>query len=345
MNPTNSLYSDKQRKNINLGIIFLLGIFLLIAAKPIFTALLASVLFYTLFKPFFIYLTTKKHWGKSLSATIVLATSFLIVVLPLLGLSWLLINKLLVFQTHPEALTGALTKLQETLGAKFEIKDAVKNGLNDISKWAIGALSVFVSGAVHIFITLLVLYFTLFFMFRSHEELEKTLFKYLPFKHQQSLKLAKELKNTTYSNIIGQGLIGVSQGFVVAVGFLIFGIPDPLFWGIVSVFVCFLPIVGAPIIFVPAGIYELASGNTVAGVGILIWGAVLVTLIDNVLRQYISRKIANTHSLITIIGVIIGVPMFGLIGIVIGPLLISYFIIFVKMFVTSNSNVEEAAIR
>jgi predicted PurR-regulated permease PerM len=119
---------------------------------------------------------------------------------------------------------------------------------------------------------------------------------------------------------------------VVTIGFLIFGIPDPFFWGVVSVFVCFLPIVGAPIIFVPAGIIELLSGNTFAGVGILIWGGVLVTLIDNFLRQFISKKIANTHPLITIIGVIIGVPVFGLIGIVIGPFIISCFFLLLKMY-------------
>ena len=130
-----------------------------------------------------------------------------------------------------------------------------------------------------------------------------------------------------YSNILGQGLIGITQGFIVAIGFLIFGIPDPVFWGIVSIFVCFLPVVGAPIIFVPAGIIELASGNTFAGIGILIWGFVLVTLVDNFLRQFIAKKIADTHPLITIIGVIIGVPVFGLIGLVIGPFLISYFIL------------------
>jgi predicted PurR-regulated permease PerM len=156
--------------------------------------------------------------------------------------------------------------------------------------------------------------------------------KYLPFDTMQSQQFGLELKNITFSNIIGQGLIGLSQGIIVALGFLIFGIPDPLFWGIVSIFVCFLPVVGAPIIFVPAAIIELSSGNHVAGYGMLIWGGVLVTLVDNFLRQFISKKIADTHPLITIIGVIIGIPLFGLIGLVIGPFLISFFFLLIKMY-------------
>ena len=336
-----SIYNEKQKKNITIGLIFLLGIFLFITMAHILTALLASVLFYTLFKPFFLYLSKKKKMGTTLSTLIVLVTSFLIIVLPLLGLSWLIINKLILFQKDPDALTAIINKIHFYFGDKFDMKDMLKNGLNDLSKWAIGAFSVFVSGALRIFITLIVLYFTLFFMFKSQQKFEALVFKYLPFNHKQSLAFATELKKITFSNILGQGMIGLCQGVIVAVGFLIFGIPDALFWGIVSVFVCFLPIVGAPIIFVPAGIYELATGNTGSGIGILIWGAVLVTSVDNFLRQFISKKIADTHPLITIIGVIIGVPMFGLIGLVIGPLLLSYFILLVKMYETLYSNKAE----
>lgn len=327
-----SIYSANQSRNIVLGLIGLLGIFLLKSSLHILAALLSSAILYILFKPLFLYLVNKRHISKSISSMIIIALSFLVIVLPLSGLSIMIIDKLIGFQKHPEALTDIINSVQNISGSHIDLKNIIKNSINDISKFAIGTFSIFITGALNIFISLVVLYFTLFFMFKSHEKFERALLKYLPFDNKNSFQFATELKKITYSNIFGQGLIGLCQGLIVAIGFLIFGIPDPLFWGIVSIFVCFLPIVGAPIIFVPAGIIELLSGNTVAGVGILIWGGVLVTLVDNFLRQFISKKIADTHPLITIIGVIIGVPAFGLIGLVIGPFMISYFILLFKMY-------------
>lgn len=336
-----SIYTMIQSKNIVLGIIALLGVFLFMSSLHIIAALLTAVIFYILFKPLFLYLVYKKHLGKSISAVIIIMLSFLVVVLPLSGLSIMIINKLINFQKNPEVLTEIIKKMQDLSGTHVDLREMIYKSVNDISKWGIGAFSLFMNEAITIFISLIVLYFTLFFMFKSHEKLEYTLLKYLPFNNQNSLQFATELKKITYSNVFGQALIGLCQGLIVGIGFLIFGIPDPLFWGIVSIFVCFLPIVGAPIIFVPAGIIELSIGNTVAGVGILIWGWVLVTLVDNFLRQFVSKKIADTHPLITIIGVIIGVPAFGLIGLVIGPFMISCFILLLKMFEVNYMQPQE----
>lgn len=342
----NSIYAINQSKNIILVIMLIIGLLLFLSSLHIFTALLSAIILYTLFRPLFLFFVLKKKWSKSLSALSVIAISFLIIVLPLSGLSVLIIKKLLNFQQHPEILSGMVNKLHDYVGAGFDIKTMVKNSVNDISKWALNAFSVFLSSALNIFVALIILYFTLFYMFKSYETFESSLLKYLPFNQQESQKFGNELKNITLSNILGQGLIGLCQGIIVAIGFLIFGIPDALFWGTVSVFVCFLPVVGAPIIFVPAAIIELSSGNNFAGFGILIWGGVLVTLVDNFLRQFISKKIADTHPLITIIGVIIGIPFFGLIGLVIGPFLISFFILLFKMYEENylNSTASEPII-
>lgn len=327
-----SIYSPAQSKNIMLFLIGLIGLLLIISILPIFSALLSAVILYTLFRPLFLFFVRKKGMGRSFSAMLIILISFLIIVLPLLGLSIMIINKLIHFQQHPEPVTNIINKLHDYSGLTIDLKDMIKNGINDISKWAINAFSIFVNSALSVFVTLIILYFTLFFMLKSFDKFEAGLLKYLPFDNAQSRQFGLELKNITLSNIIGQGLIGLSQGLIVALGFLIFDIPDPLFWGIVSIFVCFLPVVGAPIIFVPASIIELSYGNHVSGYGMLIWGGVLVTLVDNFLRQFIAKKIADTHPLITIIGVIIGIPVFGLIGLVIGPFLLSFFFLLVKMY-------------
>jgi predicted PurR-regulated permease PerM len=325
-----SIYNPTQSRNIVLIMIVLLTIFLFMFSAHILTSLLAAAILYILFKPMFLYFVVKKHMSRGFSASLVIVTSFLVIVLPLSGVAMMVISKVAGF--NPEDMKTIVDKIQHIAGSHMDLKDMLNKSLNDISKWALGAVSVFLASLARIFVSLIILYFTLFFMFKSYTEFEEALLKYLPFDTKNSMRFGKELKNMTYSNIFGQGLIALSQGIMVAVGFLIFGIPDALFWGVVSVFVCFLPVVGAPIIFIPAGIIEISNGNLTAGIGILIWGAVLITIIDNFLRQFISRKIADTHPLITIIGVIIGIPVFGIIGLVVGPFMISFLFLLFKMY-------------
>jgi len=326
------IYKPSQRKNIVLGLVLLLGIFLFYSMLSILTALLGSIILYTLFRPLHVYLTKKRGIRKSFSAIIIIVLSFLIIVIPMIVLSWMIINKLIAFKQNPELITHLIDKVNKLLGSAITEPELIKNAISNVSNWVIGEFSTFINKTFKVFINLMILYFSFFYMLVSYEAFEKMVLKYLPFQEKSSLRFGKELKNITYSNIFGQAIIAASQGFIVGIGFLIFQIPDPLFWAILSFFVCFLPVVGAPIIIIPAGIIELASGNIIAGVGILIFGLVLVTLVDYVLRFYISKRIADTHPLITLIGVIVGVPIFGLIGIVLGPLFISFFLLLVAVY-------------
>jgi predicted PurR-regulated permease PerM len=185
------------------------------------------------------------------------------------------------------------------------------------------------------------MYFMLYFMLINHHAFEKTILKYMPFQPKNSLRFGSELRSSTYSNVLGQGFIAFVQGSLVSLGFVIFNLSDPLFWGVICFFLSFLPIIGAPIVFVPAGLIAIASGHASDGYGILLWGFLLVTNIDNVIRYFISKYMANTHPLITIIGVIIGIPVFGILGLVFGPLLISWFFLLLKIYEEGADTGEE----
>jgi predicted PurR-regulated permease PerM len=144
--------------------------------------------------------------------------------------------------------------------------------------------------------------------------------------------LGSELSKITFSNVLGQGIIAIAQGTLIGIGFYIFNITDPLFWGVVGVLLSFIPIVGSGLVFIPAALIAISYQNYTSGFGILLWGALIVANIDNVIRLIINRKYANTHPIVSIVGVIIGIPMFGVLGLVIGPLLISYFILLIKIY-------------
>jgi predicted PurR-regulated permease PerM len=134
------------------------------------------------------------------------------------------------------------------------------------------------------------------------------------------------------ANAIGIPLVALFQGFIALIGFWIFGVPNPWFWFVITAVGSVLPFVGTAIGVVPVCIILFAEGSTVAGIGMLIYGFVVVGSSDNLIRLFVLKKMADEHPLITLIGVIIGVPLFGFIGLIFGPLLISLFLLVVKIY-------------
>src|SRR5690606_6191586 len=170
----------------------------------------------------------------------------------------------------------------------------------------------------------------------DYKQFEAGLFRFSPFKQENALRFGRELRNITYSNVLGQGLIALIQGALVTLGYWYFNFDDPIFWGVISAILSFIPVVGAPMIFVPASIYTIIQGDNFNGVGMLLFGLIIISNIDNVLRLIIAKRVGNIHPIITIIGVIIGIPLFGLMGLVYGPLLLSYFLITVRIYETNK---------
>jgi predicted PurR-regulated permease PerM len=155
---------------------------------------------------------------------------------------------------------------------------------------------------------------------------------YLPFDTTNIKILATELKSMTLSNVIGVPAIATIQGTAAGLGYWIFGLSEPVFWGVITAFVSLLPLMGSTLVWVPAGLFLLALGQTWQGVGLLLYGTLVIINIDNVTRFAIQKRFADVHPLITVFGVIIGLDLFGLPGIIFGPLMFSYFVIFIKMY-------------
>jgi predicted PurR-regulated permease PerM len=228
------------------------------------------------------------------------------------------------------------TKIDAFAGSNFNQPHFFENTIQKLSTYATDLFPSILGSAANIILTLLVLYFLLYFMFVQIREFEAGLLKYAPFREQYALKFALALRNSTYSNVLGQGIIALTQGALLANGFLIFGIPDPLFWGIIGAFISFLPIVGAPTLCIPASIILFANDHTVKGILLLAYGLLFIGNVDNVLRMIINRRIANTHPIISVIGVFIGLPLFGILGLVFGPLLLSYFLLLIEIYETNR---------
>ena len=253
-----------------------------------------------------------------------------------MALSIMVIDKIDEFKKDPIRIKVIIDKIDDFLGSKFNQPNLIENGIQKANNLASELFPSILGGAADILVGIVVMYFLLYFMFVQYKEFEAGLLKYAPFREQNAAKFANELKTTTFSNVLGQGFIALVQGALLSIGFFIFGLSDPIFWGVIATFLSFLPLVGAPLVFIPAAIIEFTNGDQTAGWGILLWGLIFITNIDNVIRFIIAKKVADTHPIITIIGVIIGIPMFGILGLVFGPLLISYFILTIRIYETSK---------
>ena len=330
-----SLFTYKQRNNINLVIIVALGGLIAYSLLGIFSSILGTLVLYTILRPVYLYMVQDHNLNKRFAALLLLFTSILLIVLPFYGLSNMVITKIHELQSDQIYYKNLFFKIKQLVPVGGDVEHIIADSLRKAGTWATELFPSLISGAFNIVLGLLLMYFLLYFMLVEHERFEAAMLKYAPFREQNALRFAEEMKNTTFANVVGQGLICLVQGSLVSLSFFVLGFSDPFFWGVITTFVCFVPVLGPPIIFVPAAIMQIANGNEFGGYTMLIFGFLVIINIDNVLRFLIAKRVGNIHPIITVIGVVIGIPLFGILGLVFGPLLLSYFVLVVKIYETS----------
>lgn len=331
-----SIFNYKQRNTIILVGIIVLGCFILYALSNLFSSILGAIVLFTIFRPFYLYLVEKKEWNRSAAALLIIFSSLMVIVLPVIALSFMVIGKIGAINVNDLPIQQWMVKIDNFALITFKQPNFAEHTMQKLTTYVTDLFPSLIGSAANIILTLLVLYFLLYFMFVQIKEFEAALLRYAPFREQYAIKFAQALRDSTYSNVLGQGIIAIVQGGLLANGFWIFGIPDPIFWGVIGAFISFLPVVGAPTLSIPAALFLFANHQTWQGIVLLAYGLLFIGNIDNVLRMIINKRVANTHPLITVIGVFIGLPLFGILGLVFGPLLLSYFLLLVEIYETNR---------
>ena len=201
-----------------------------------------------------------------------------------------------------------------------------------ISSWISTQLQSFAGGTFNMFIAIGLMYFMLYYMLTNRKELKESLFDYIPIGDNNLKEIGDEANAKVRANAIGIPLVALAQGIVALIGFLIFGVEDPFFWFVITTIGSMIPFIGTLVGIVPVFILSLSSGDTFQAWGVLLYGFIVVGATDNIFRMYALKKLDNVHPLITFIGVVVGVPLFGFIGLIFGPLLISLFLIVVRIY-------------
>jgi len=155
---------------------------------------------------------------------------------------------------------------------------------------------------------------------------------YIPFSDANTENLGKRFKDVTVSTVIGTGVVAALQGALLGLAFAVAGLPNGLFWAVVTMAFAILPVVGSGMIWGPAAVVLIMQGRPLAGVLLIVWGVLVVGSVDNFIRPLIYRRFSAIHPLITLIGAIGGVSYFGLLGLLVGPLALSYFFELIRMY-------------
>jgi predicted PurR-regulated permease PerM len=176
------------------------------------------------------------------------------------------------------------------------------------------------------------MYFILYYLLINQKDIKKALELYVPIEVSNIHIIGREVGKKVRANAIGIPLVALVQGVISLIGYLIFGVPDPFFWFVITTVGSMIPFIGTALGFIPATIILFSQGMNLEAIGLITYGVVIVGSSDNIIRLFILKSMANEHPLITLLGVIIGVPLFGFIGLIFGPLLISLFLIIIYIY-------------
>jgi predicted PurR-regulated permease PerM len=305
-------------------LVILAGIALLIAAAPLAGGVLGALVFATVLDT--PYRRLSARIGRERAASLMLLACVLLVFVPAVAIG----HAFLVQLRSMDTATPLGPRLQDLLPSggphAAEIAAAVEGLKNSARAWVARVAESIAGSASHGLFNLIVTFLCLYFVFLSGDALWSRIRGYLPFSLESSNQLAANLQRVTRATLLGTILSASLQGASMSIGFLIVGIHGAAFWGVIGGLSSMVPVIGSAIVAVPAALLLVVRHNITGALIVMAFGWLLPDIIDKVARASVSRRLGDVHPLTTLLGALIGIPLFGMIGIVVGPLVISLFL-------------------
>ncbi|MFA6270158.1 MAG: AI-2E family transporter [Candidatus Paceibacterota bacterium] len=333
--------------SIALGLLTLLFFIL----KPYFAVIFISAVFAITFYPLYQKLTQKFNDRPKLAAAMTTFLILIFVVIPLTILSALLLKEAtglyntLVLGGGSQNFVSQINILIEKANAFLPTslvadQASLESYISNLLNWIIShfdSISVAILGGILNFILMII---ALYYFFIYGDRIKKGLMFWSPLPDEHDEEFIETLKSSVDAVLRGRILISIVQGALIGVGFFIFGIGSPVLWGFVGGIASLVPVLGTSVVTVPAVAYLFLSGHTAFGVGLLIWTVLLVGLVDNFLSVILLKNKIKVHPLVVLFSILGGVELFGMIGFLVGPVVVSSFMALMKIypFVMSYKN-------
>ncbi len=326
-----SIHQGIIRQLFTIFLILALGFLIFWKLLPFMSGLLGAVTIYIISqKP--MQKLKDKGWKPALAAALIMLISFVGILVPVGLVVLMLSTKVRNALNKTEEVIAVLKEELSIVEERFNINLFDSFNSKEVVNWVSQNFSSVLGDTFNLFITLSILYFLLYYMLVNRNQFIDIIYRYFPMRSENISKISKEVGSVVRSNAIGIPLIAIIQGFVALLGFYIFGVPNPWFWFVITAIGSMIPIVGTAIGIVPVTILLFVSEQYFQGIGLMLYGLLVVGATDNLFRVIIQKKLSDIHPLITLIGVIVGVPLFGFIGLIFGPLLVSLFLLLLKIY-------------
>jgi len=325
-------------------IIIILTAGIVYATLPYLNYFFGAFILYIIFRPLYHFFVKRGRIRTQFAAALVIIISIFVVLIPLFFLMSIIIGEvqqillnqasiIASIQSGGQFLTHYLSRLDIPTGT---LQTKIQERVMDIVSEAVNYSSNFVLGSIqslsHQSIGLMIMYFLLYYLLTGEDSaFARKVYVAIPFNEENTATLMDEFSRIVRTTITSSGAVALVQGAILTITFLIFNIQGAILWGFIATIVSFVPVFGSTLVWVPAVIIQFLLGDYTAAIGILATG-LFISVIDNILRPVIQKKVGEIHPFLSLLGIVIGVSLFGLIGIVIGPLLLSYFLLTIEMF-------------
>jgi predicted PurR-regulated permease PerM len=334
--PEENIYTPRQRHTLLIVVLVAMGGLVLFGLASFISAFLGAGILYVTLKPWFTALVHRRGWNRQLVTVLLLLFTIVALIIPFYILSTMLFDRLRNVGQYTNQILAAVHRLENRTGYSVTNEQNVRMLLGQVGSRVSSWLPLLAGSILQFIIIIGLMLFTMYFLFMQEEVFLRNLRRYLPFRPDTMDKLQDALQNNVHANVLGQVLIAVVQGSLTGVLLWAFGVPDPAFWGAGAIFMAFIPVLGTPLVWGPAALYQFSQGATAQGVGILLVGFIVVMNVDNLLRIVLASRMGNIHPLVTLVGVTLGIEVFGVLGLVIGPLVLSYLGVLIKVFAQEN---------
>ncbi|MBN9414051.1 hypothetical protein ABS71_06950 [bacterium SCN 62-11] len=291
----------------------------------------ASVLvlvFYPSYQRILAKLKGRSTLASALTTLLVLAT----IILPMVVVTGMVVAELestarelqAEIPRHMERLPDILEVVYRYTGmTQDELKRAVQNGARTSSQTLLGGLLSVVGGALGFLVNLGFVSFTMFYLFIDGDKAVQTLREWLPLERSQSHALLVRAGEIISASVYGVVVLAMIQGSLGGLMFWWLGLPSPLLWGVVMILFATIPMLGTFVIWVPAAIYLATTGHMIKALILTLWGSVVIGMSDNLLRPTLVGKKAKMHDLMIFFAVLGGLNAFGVLGILMGPVVLA----------------------
>ena len=334
MTPNN----DNPISSVVIKQIFLLSVIIILVALICYNlslflpSFLGAITIYVVCRKYNLYLQEERNWKPWASALVLMLASLVIIILPIYLIIDLLIAKLGNAQAYMDKFNIFIDKIHGFVYDKTNFDLLSKENMNKLKDSAGRFSTKAVSGTFNTLTVVMSMYFILYFMFEKSRLFERILASAAPLKRANISLIGEKLRKLIMANAIGLPVVALGQGLVALIGYFIFGAPSPILLFALTAAASMIPIVGAGIVYVPICIFMFAEGQTGQGIGLVIYCLVVVGLTDNVLRFTLLKKLEDIHPLNTVFGIIMGMNLFGFMGLIFGPILVSFTLLLIQIY-------------